>query len=175
MDHLPDIIAPNLRILFIGFNPGLRSAEVGHHFAGPSNRFWRLLHDSGLTERKMLPAEDGLLLALEYGLTNIVPRPTRAAAEITKQEYERGKDVLTTKLLHYKPQIACFVGIGVYREFSGRKNIKCGLQPISVVPPVLDFVVSSPSGLNTIPLDKQLFFFNELKLLAGKLAACRQT
>ncbi len=101
-------------------------------------------------------------------MTNIVARPTRAAAEITKDEYEQGIEILKNKLLSYKPKIACYVGLGVYREFSRRKDIQCGPQPVSVVPPVLDFVVSSTSGLNTISLEKQLFFFQELQKLIEK-------
>ena len=78
---LPDHLRPGLRILFVGFNPGLHSVRVGHHYAGPSNRFWALLHRAGLTPRLFEPREDGLLPQLGYGLTNIVDRPTRSAAE----------------------------------------------------------------------------------------------
>ncbi|MGL5514568.1 MAG: mismatch-specific DNA-glycosylase, partial [Sporomusa sp.] len=94
MDHVPDIIALNLRILFIGFNPGLRSAETGHHFAGHSNKFWKLLAAAGLTPYQFKPDEDGKLLALGLGITNIVARPSRAASEITREEYLAGREVL---------------------------------------------------------------------------------
>lgn len=163
--YVDDVIAHNLSILFIGFNPGLKSSETGCHFAGPSNRFWRLLADAGLTPRKLIPAEDQLLLTWGYGITNIVSRPTRAAAEITRQEYVAGRAELKLKLQTYKPQIACYVGIGVYQQFSGKSNIVCGLQPEPVIPGILDFVVSSPSGLNRIPLQTQLACFTELKSL----------
>ena len=81
----------NLKILFVGFNPSIRSSATGHHFANPNNRFWRILHDAGLTPRKYDAAEDGKLLELGMGITNIVARPTKAADEITREEYKDGK------------------------------------------------------------------------------------
>jgi len=166
MKTVPDVIRPSLTILFIGFNPSLLSAERGHHFAGPSNRFWGLLYDAGLTERKFRPEEDRKLLDYGYGITNIVARPTKAAAEITRAEYEEGRIELRKKLTEYRPKIACYVGLGVYRQFSRLSPVACGLQPASVVTGIIDFVVSSSSGLNRIPLDQQRFWFGELKKLA---------
>lgn len=169
MDMLPDIIDFNLKILFVGFNPGIRSAQTGHHFAGPSNRFWRLLQNSGLTKEKIKPDDDRLLLSYGYGITNIVPRPTRTATEITKPEYELGRAALKEKLSTYKPKYACYVGIGVYRQFAERKDVSCGLQEDNIVQGVNDFVVSSSSGLNTIPLEQQLSFYVELKNLVEQI------
>ncbi len=163
---MPDVIAPGLNILFIGFNPGVRSAETGHHFAGPSNRFWKLLAESGLTPRRYKPEEDFDLTGLGFGITNIVPRPTRAAAEITKEEFIEGRKKLITKLKRYKPLIACYEGIGVYREAAQITEVTCGLQPQSIAPGVIDFVVSSPSGLNRIPYAEQLKYYVELKEMA---------
>ena len=73
---VPDYLRPGLKILFVGFNPSLRSAEVGHHYANPNNRFWTIIYRAGLTTRKYLPQEDHRLLELGYGFTNIVERPT---------------------------------------------------------------------------------------------------
>ncbi len=165
MERIPDIIDFNLKILFIGFNPGIRSAQTGHHFAGPSNRFWRLLYDSGLTNEKIKPNDDQTLLSYRYGITNIVSRPTRTATEITKPEYELGRIELKKKLSIYKPKYACYVGIGVYRQFAIRNDVRCGLQNLNIIHDVNDYVVSSSSGLNTIPLDQQLSFYIELKRL----------
>ncbi|MDT8900211.1 G/U mismatch-specific DNA glycosylase [Anaeroselena agilis] len=167
MQEVPDIIRPGLTILFIGFNPGIRSAETGHHFAGHSNRFWKLLHASGLTSRQLRPEEDKTLLSLGFGITNIVPRPTKAAAEITREEYRHGRIALTDKLARYRPRIACYAGIGVYREFAAQKDVVCGLQPITVVPDVTDFVVPNPSGLNRMPFADQLRYYKELERLAA--------
>jgi TDG/mug DNA glycosylase family protein len=169
MKTVPDVIRPSLTILFIGFNPSLLSAEKGHHFAGPSNRFWGLLYDSGLTSRKFRSEEDQELLDLNYGITNIVARPTKTAAEITRAEYDEGRDELRKKLTYYKPKIACYVGMGVYRQFTRISQVACGIQPASAVSGIIDFVVSSSSGLNRIPLKQQRLWFCELKLLAEKM------
>lgn len=166
---VPDVIAPGLTILFIGFNPGIRSAETSHHFAGPSNRFWKLLAESGLTPRRYRPEEDFDLLELGFGITNIVPRPTRAAAEITKEEFLEGRKHLITKLKRYKPLIACYEGIGVYREAAQITEVNCGRQPQSLVKGVIDFVVSSPSGLNRIPYAEQLKFYVELREMTAEI------
>lgn len=166
MQEVRDIIRPGLNILFIGFNPGVRSAETGHHFAGPSNRFWKLLHTAGLTPRQLRPEEDELLLGLGCGITNIVARPTRTAAEITRDEYRAGRAVLLNKLVRFQPRIACYAGIGVYKELTGSKTVACGRQPVPVAPPVTDFVVSSPSGLNRAPFAEQLKYYILLRRLA---------
>lgn len=165
MQEVRDIIGPGLAILFIGFNPGARSATTGHHFAGYSNRFWKLLAAASLTPRQFRPEEDGDLLALGFGITNIVARPTRAAAEITSDEFRLGRDELRKKLAFWRPRVACYAGIGVYREFAGRKEVACGLQSQSVVPEIIDFVVPSPSGLNRPPFGEQLGYYQELRRL----------
>lgn len=165
MNEIGDIIANNLKILFIGFNPGLRSAQTGHHFAGPSNRFWKLLFAAGLTPYLFKPEEDRLLLQCGLGITNIVSRPSREAAELTKEEYRAGAAELRAKLALVRPQIACYEGIGVYREFAGIKKPVPGPQPISVLSGILDFVVPSPSGRNPILFTKQLELYRELKNL----------
>lgn len=163
MKEIGDIIDYNLKILFIGFNPGLRSAETGHHFAGYSNRFWKLLAQSGLTPRQFTPEEDRLLLTAGLGITNIVARPSRTAAELGKEEYVAGREELKRKLTEYRPCIACYAGIGVYREFAQIKNVRCGRQSVSVVSGVTDFVVPSPSGRNPILFSRQLEYYQELK------------
>ncbi|QDR83176.1 mismatch-specific DNA-glycosylase [Sporomusa termitida] len=168
MKQVPDIIDYDLKILFIGFNPGLRSAATGHHFAGYSNKFWKLLAAAGLTPYRFRPEEDRALLAVGLGVTNIVARPSRAAAEITKAEYQAGKEILAAKLSLYRPRLACFAGVGVYKEFAGRSNIKCGRQPVPTVAGVTDFVVPSPSGLTRIVFAEQLAYYQEL----ARLLAC---
>ncbi len=167
MQEVRDIIRPGLAILFVGYNPGVRSAATGHHFAGHSNRFWKLLHAAGLTPQQLRPEEDDELLSFGLGITNIVSRPTRAAAEITREEYRRGRSALIDKLARYRPRIACYAGIGVYRELAALKEVACGLQPVKVVPGVLDFVVPNPSGLNRMSFADQLRHYEELKLLAA--------
>ncbi|MFP7299385.1 G/U mismatch-specific DNA glycosylase [Neobacillus niacini] len=147
MKLVNDIIKENLKILFVGFNPSIRSSETGHHFANPNNRFWRILRDAGLTPRKFDASEDGKLLDLGMGITNIVARPTKAADEITKEEYKEGKEILRKKIEQLNPEVVCFVGKGVYQEYSGMKKVPWGRQEKPVVPGTIDFVAPSSSGL----------------------------
>ena len=163
MGPVPDHITEHLNILFVGFNPSLRSGETGHHYANPSNRFWTILYLSGLTPRKYRPEEDGDLFKLGYGFTNIVPRPTRSAAEITKEEYAEGRKALKEKIARYLPRIVCFVGKGVYEQYSGRKNVPWGMQDEEIVPGVRDFVAPSSSGLVRMKLDDVVAIYAMLK------------
>lgn len=157
-----DHIKEELKILFVGFNPSIRSSDTGHHFANPNNRFWKILHEAGLTPRKYLPAEDAKLLDLGMGLTNIVARPTKAADEITREEYKEGKDILRKKIEKFKPRVVCFVGKGVYQEYCGLKNVPWGKQEKSVVPGTIDFVAPSSSGLVRMKVEEILEIYKGL-------------
>lgn len=159
---LEDIIAPNLRILFVGYNPSLRSAEVGHHFAGRNNGFWRILHDSGLTEQRLTAEEDLSLLRIGMGLTNLVARPTRAAAELTSADYQQGRSELLQKLDQYRPRRICYVGIGLYKVFARLSKCQFGWQARPVVAGIADFVAPSTSGLNRMPYQEQLAIYRQL-------------
>lgn len=159
----------NLKVLFIGFNPGLRSAEIGHHYAGKSNLFWKLLFESGITPVRFAPEEDEKLLELGYGSTNIVPRPTRGISEIEPVEFKEGAAALKELLGKFRPKVACYVGMGVYKIFSSRKDAECGIQKDSSVEGVIDYVCTSPSGLNRTPYSDQLECFKGLKRLLNEL------
>ena len=98
MKEINDYLKKSLKIIFIGFNPGIKSSQTGYHYAHPTNRFYKLLFESGLTPRLYEPEEDHKLLELGYGLTNIVSRPTKSAAKIKEKEYERGRKELLKKL-----------------------------------------------------------------------------
>lgn len=161
---LPDHLCEGLRVVFVGYNPSLRSAETGHHYANPNNRFWRIIHEAGITERRYQAEEDGELLQHGLGFTNIVPRPTRTAAEITKEEYEYGAQTLKAKIERYKPKVVCYVGKGVYEQLTKRK-IKWGVQQESVVPGVIDFVAPSSSGLVRMPIDDIVKIYSQLPKL----------
>lgn len=174
-DHLspiPDHLAPGLAVLFVGFNPSIRSSETGRHYANPSNRFWKILHLAGLTPRVYAPQEDGDLRALGYGFTNIVPRPTRTAEEIAKEEYERGREALLDKLQTYRPRTVCFVGKGVYEQFARRKTERWGFQPEEVcqVPGVKEFVGPSSSGLVRMKLEEMVDIYRELGIWKSREA-----
>lgn len=164
MEPIPDHLKPYLDILFVGYNPSIRSSETGHHYANPNNRFWTILHQSGLTPRKYKPTEDSKLLDLCYGFTNIVARPTKTAAEIQKDEYAKGKQLLKEKIENYKPKIVCFVGKGVYQEYSNQRNVAWGVQPSPVVPGVFEFVAPSSSGLVRMKIDEIVTIFRQVKV-----------
>ncbi|MGE5403767.1 MAG: mismatch-specific DNA-glycosylase, partial [Candidatus Saccharibacteria bacterium] len=122
MRPLPDYLSPNLKIIFVGYNPGERSAAVQHHFAGRNNAFWRLLFDAGLTSRLYTAEEDSHLIEEGYGLTNIVDRPSNSSSELSDSEMRQGAELLRRKLALYRPQIACFLGKDIYRFYAGIKR-----------------------------------------------------
>jgi TDG/mug DNA glycosylase family protein len=162
-----DVIAPGLRVLFCGINPGLHTALSGHHFAGPGNRFWPALHASGFTERRLRPVEERSLLERGLGITNVVPRATAAAAELRPGEYEAGGRALERKVLEYRPGFLAVLGIGAYRTAFRRPRATIGPQPETIGTTRL-WVLPNPSGLNANyrPADLAALF-RELRLAAG--------
>ncbi|RSK27266.1 G/U mismatch-specific DNA glycosylase [Bacillus sp. HMF5848] len=162
---LPDILDSNIKLLFIGFNPSLTSGVVGHNYANPSNRFWKILKEANITERQLKPEEDITLLKEGIGFTNIVDRPTKTAAELTKQEFIEGRNKLIEKIKLYNPAIVCFVGKGVYVQYSLKRNIKWGMQTDSVVQGVIEFVAPSSSGLVRMKLDEVIDIYKDLTKL----------
>ena len=119
---LPPIVAPDLDVLFVGINPGLRSAEVGHNFARPGNRFWGALHASGFTPRLLKPEEDVTLPEYGLGITNIAARPTRAASELSPEELREGAAALERLVAELQPRLVAIVGVTAYRTAFGRRN-----------------------------------------------------
>lgn len=162
MNGIPDHLEYGLSVVFIGFNPSLRSGETGHHYANPRNNFWRILHQSGLTPRLYQASEDGELLQLGYGFTNIVARPTRGIADITREEYAEGRRILREKLVVYRPRVACFVGKGVYTKYSRKKQASWGFQPDPQYPFTHEFVAPSSSGLVRMSSDEIIGIYNQL-------------
>lgn len=169
MKPIADHLRENLDVIFVGFNPSIRSAETGHHYANPNNRFWRILFESGITPRKYKTTEDYKLLELGFGMTNIVARPTKAADEITKEEYLEGKQELKLKIETYQPKIVCFVGKGVYQQYSAKKELPWGVQEESVIPGTLDFVAPSSSGLVRMKMDEVVGIYKEIPELLKNL------
>jgi double-stranded uracil-DNA glycosylase len=165
MEPISDHIVDGLDILFVEFNPSIRSSETGHHYANPHNRFWKILFEASLTPKMLAPSEDYRLLEFGYGLTNIVERPTKAADEITSEEYREGSEKLKQKIQHFKPYITCYVGKGVYQEFSRRKKVGWGKQPQSVIPDTIDFVAPSSSGLVRMKLNDVVEIYKQLNSL----------
>jgi TDG/mug DNA glycosylase family protein len=145
--HLPDIIGPGLKVLFCGINPGLYSAAIGHHFGRPGNRFWKVIHQAGFTPRLFTPCEDGLLLELGFGLTNLVERATSNANELTNDELRQGVEKLKVKVLEFHIQSVAILGLGAYRLAFKRQEATVGLQPEKLARARL-WVLPNPSGLN---------------------------
>ena len=136
-------------MLFVGINPGVRSALTGHHFAGFSNRFWKLLHQSGLVPEPVTYLDDDLLLGWGYGITNVVARATPGIDELKPAEYAAGRLRLRAKVRRYHPDIVAFVGITVYRAMfpEHRGPVGIGLQEERLGEAVV-FVLPNPSGRN---------------------------
>lgn len=144
---VPDLVAPGLKVLFCGINPGLYTAAIGHHFGRPGNRFWPALHGAGFTPRLFAPWEEQQLLPLGIGITNMVPRTTAAAAELAPEEYVSGGQRLTALVTEYQPRVVAFLGIGAYRTAFARPKAALGLQAETIASSAL-WVLPSPSGLN---------------------------
>lgn len=143
---VPDLVAPDLRVLFVGINPGLYTAAVGHHFARPGNRFWKVLHLSGFTPRQLSPFEEQELLQYGIGVTNMVPRTTATAAELASDEIVEGGKRLVKLIAKYKPLTVAVLGVQAYRGAFGQRRAQVGLQEqdLGGIPV---WVLPNPSGL----------------------------
>jgi TDG/mug DNA glycosylase family protein len=170
---VPDRIGRHPHILFVGINPGLRSGAVGHHFAGPGNPFWRLLHAAHLVPEPLTWADDGRLPEWGLAVTNIVQRPTRQAAEITRAEVIRGRGRLALTIARAEPGVVAFVGSTVYRWFFGSTaSGGCGPKPERIGASRV-FVVPNPSGRNAAYpgfRDKLVWFRQLARFAAGATA-----
>ncbi|HEU4990307.1 MAG TPA: G/U mismatch-specific DNA glycosylase [Gemmatimonadaceae bacterium] len=159
---LPDVIAPDLRVLFCGINPGLYSAAVGHHFARPGNRFWPAVHRAGFTPTIFEPQQDGELPALGLGLTNLAGRATAGAAELSPEELRAGGERLLAKLDRYRPRWVAFLGIGAYRVAFGHPDAVPGRQSHTWGRTRV-WLLPSPSGANgSYPLEALVREFRAL-------------
>src|SRR5437868_1658490 len=160
---VPDLIAPNLKVLFCGINPGIYSGATGLHFARPGNRFWKVLHLAGFTDRQLDPSEEDQLLVRGYGITCFVERTTARADELAKEEFVRGGIRLLKKLEIYKPQILAVVGIGAYRTAFQRPKAVVGLQDETFCDTRI-WLLPNPSGLNAnYQLPEMVTLFADLR------------
>jgi TDG/mug DNA glycosylase family protein len=144
---VPDVIAPGLKVLFCGINPGLYTAWAGHHFARPGNRFWPALFASGFTDRLLRPAEELELLSSGYGITNLVSRATVAADELSSEELIAGAETLHRKVAGYGPKCVAVLGLSAYRLAFQRPKARFGLQPEKLAQTPI-WILPNPSGLN---------------------------
>jgi double-stranded uracil-DNA glycosylase len=142
-----DVIAPHLRVLFCGINPGLYTAAVGHHFARPGNRFWPALYAGGFTDRILSPFDERELLRSGYGITNVVARTTATADQLTKEEIIAGGELLRRKVLRYQPRVLALLGVGAFRTAFNQPKAVVGQQAEKIGDTLL-WVLPNPSGLN---------------------------
>ena len=142
-----DIIAPGLKVLFCGINPGLYSAAVRHHFARPGNRFWPALYEGGFTPRLFWPCEERQLLPLGYGITNVVPVSSASAETLRRDQYLAGAKRLIAKVKRYRPNVLAVLGVGAYRIAFADPAATVGPQPRTIGSTRL-WVLPNPSGLN---------------------------
>ena len=144
---VPDVVAPRLRVLFVGINPSLYSGAVGHHFARPGNRFWRALAASGFTERVLSPSEERRLLDGGVGITNLVARATASAHELLPDELRQGARRLERKVRRLEPAVVAFLGLVAYRTAFDRPQTGVGPRDERFAG-ALAWVLPNPSGLN---------------------------
>jgi len=148
--RLRDRVAPGVRVLLVGINPGVRSATLGHHFAGYSNRFWKLLHESGLVPEPIGFEDDVRLPEWGYGITNLIARPTPGIDTLRPEEYVTGARVLRRKVRRWRPDVIAFLGVTLFRVvFAVPPKVKVTLGP---QPKAFEgarvFVLPNPSGRN---------------------------
>ncbi|KAB2370927.1 G/U mismatch-specific DNA glycosylase [Actinomadura montaniterrae] len=175
---IPDVLPPDgapLRVLFSGINPGLYSAATGHHFARPGNRFWPALHRSGFTDRLLHPSEQDLLPGYGLGITNIAPRATARADELTDEELRDGGRRLTALVERHRPAYLAICGVTAYRTAFGRPRAEIGPQDEAFGPARL-WILPNPSGLNASwQPDRLAAEFARLREAADAAGAVRTT
>ncbi len=158
-----DVIAPGLRVLFCGINPGLYTAAVGHHFARPGNRFWPALFAAGFTDRLLSPSAERELLTNGYGVTNVVMRATATADQLSRSELQDGGRRLTAKVRRCKPKFLAVLGLGAYRAAWEKRAATIGRQE-EMIGETIIWVLPNPSGLNAHYQPNDLKkLFSELK------------
>jgi len=144
--EVPDLVAPRLDVLFCGINPGLWSAAVGHHFARPGNRFWKVLQGAGFTDELLAPEEEGRLLEAGIGVTNLVARSTATAAELGRDELREGALALAATVERVGPKVVAFLGMIAYRHAFDRPGATLGEQPERIAGARV-WLLPNPSGL----------------------------
>jgi TDG/mug DNA glycosylase family protein len=159
---VPDILAPGLRCIFCGINPGRRSSAAGHHFANPRNDFWRLLADSGLTPRLLDPSEQGELPSLGYGLTNAAYRTTKGSGDLRRPDFADAPERLLRIAGELRPGVIACVGKAAYQGAFGLSRCELGPQERRLASTRL-FVLPSTSPANAaVPYEVRLRWFREL-------------
>lgn len=167
--RVPDVIAENLNVLFCGINPGLYSAAVGHHFAGPGNLFWPTIYRAGLTPRLFTAFDEPEMAALGFGITNLVPRASKDAEDLTKEELRAGAKTVKRKVRKFKPRFLAVLGLAAYRTAFEKTKAQVGYQ--DAVGATKVYLLPNPSGLNAFHqpavLNQMFLAFREELLKEG--------
>ena len=174
MKTLPDYLAPGLDVVFVGINPGVRSAEVAHYFATPANRFWPAVNRSGLFPEPLSAEDDRRVLEFGVGLTDVVKRPSTSASKLRVADYRRWAPVLREKLERFAPSIVCFHGVTAYRGYlkyaegvEDRPQLGLQRRPLGASEV---FVVPNPSPANAVySVDDLAAWYRRLKDLRDGL------
>jgi TDG/mug DNA glycosylase family protein len=170
---LRDRVRPPVAVLLVGINPGIRSAEIGHHFAGPSNRFWKLLFDSGLVSEPIRTEDDGRLSEWGFGITNLIARPTPGIDTLRSAEWAAGERILRRKVRRWKPRVVAFIGVTLYRSVFARPAalpVVVGLQAERFEGAAV-FVLPNPSGRNAnFTYAQMLTAFRSLKRYVSRFS-----
>lgn len=167
---LPVLLAPDLLLVFVGFNPGLESARLGHYYAHRSNRFWKFIYQCGLVNRPVTCTDDSRLQKeYRYGFTDLVGRSTKGITELSRIEMAAGAELLEKRIAKYKPRLVCLVGKGIFEAIAktkswSLKSFQYGLQP-QLFGSARLFVVPSTSGLVSMPATKMLEYWGALSNL----------
>ena len=168
---VPDVIAPGLRVLFCGINPGLYTAAVGHHFARPGNRFWPALHRAGFTDRQLSPFDERELLERRIGVTNLFNFATANADELPAADLRRGGELLARKVRRHRPRIVAILGLGAYRLAFGATRVLVGRQEQRIGDTEV-WALPNPSGRTAgYQLDALVLAFRALRRAADRARA----
>src|SRR5438445_2228604 len=168
---VPDVIAPGLRVLFCGINPGLYTAAVGHHFARPGNRFWPALHRAGFTDRQLSPFDERELLERRIGVTNLFNFATANADELAAADLRRGGELLARKVRRHRPRIVAILGLGAYRLAFGATRVLVGRQEQRIGDTEV-WALPNPSGRTAgYQLDALVLAFRALRRAADRTRA----
>jgi TDG/mug DNA glycosylase family protein len=167
---LEDILAPNLLVVFCGINPGLKSAALGHHFAGRGNRFWKSIHLAGFTPEQIAPENGESILTYRCGLTTAVARATSRADELSRDEFDRASVVLSAKIARYSPRYVAFLGKPAFSVIFKRNLVAWGEQDV-LLGRSKTWVLPNPSGLNrSFGLDQLVRAYRALRVALDRVS-----
>ncbi len=166
MKSLPDYLRTGLDLVFVGINPGRKSAATGHHYAGPGNHFWPLLYECGLVTEQIGYEQDARVFEWEIGLTNMVARSSPSVGDLSIEELRHGARILRRKLLRYAPRVVCFNGKGIYEVFAGHP-CEFGRQEERIGASIAYVMPSTSARTASYQRADKLRFFVDLKRLVG--------